>query len=113
MGSPLEKWLKGFLEEEDSKNILRNIGKNKNFQIKTNYYIYARKDEIIFKASPEPHGKFKKYFEVRTIDDIFERIDNNLYLSIEAFEEDFKEFYQTLCRNYENNQVRATFLINK
>ena len=69
------------------------------------YFIYIINNEISVSDSPKKISKLVDSNEIRSIDDIFERIEKNLYLSLENFEQDFKELYLHLIKKYDTNQV--------
>lgn len=76
---------------------------------KLDYYVYLIDNEISVSESPKEISKMVDSSEIRSIDDIFERIERNIYLSLETFEQDFKELYLHQIRKYDSNQVNKYF----
>lgn len=105
------KFLSNFLEQLDCSHLLSNRKLNREDQDHVrakydyDYFIYIINNEISVSDSPKKISKLVDSNEIRSIDDIFERIEKNLYLSLENFEQDFKELYLHLIKKYDTNQV--------
>ncbi len=76
---------------------------------KLDYFVYLIDNEISVSESPKEISKIADSSEIISIDDIFERIEKNIYLSLETFEQDFKELYLQRIKKYDSNQVNKYF----
>ena len=109
--SPLFNFFSHFLEQIDSSHLLSENKENghdqNNMATKLDYFVYFINSEISVSESPK---KILDSNEINSIDDIFERIEKNIYLSFETFEQDFKELYLHRIKKYDKNQVNQYFL---